>query len=215
MATAKDISQEYENWLRLITLVDFAGRSLCRDVLFNKEKVSKDEVELFKLLKPLESKICPFKHQRPILCPSTGKTDHSKFDVTLFTNIIKVLFQDKYKSLVEDLKKARNTESHRGDKSLSDSDFNQVWNDTEKMLVSHGFESKLVDEVKECDLFSHQKFRDIFLLIFSGKKSLFLFRLTYFLELDPFFVLVPQFPLLRYSIASAENKFVAFDKICV
>ena len=56
MATAKDISQEYENWLRLITLVDFAGRSLCRDVLFNKEKVSKDEVELFKLLKPLESK---------------------------------------------------------------------------------------------------------------------------------------------------------------
>ena len=83
------------------------------------------------------------------------------------------------------------------------------------MLVSHGFESKLVDEVKECDLFSHQKFRDIFLLIFSGKKSLFLFRLTYFLELDPFFVLVPQFPLLRYSIASAENKYVAFDKICV
>ena len=135
--------------------------------------------------------------------------------MTLFTNIIKVLFQDKYKSLVEDLKKARNTESHRGDKSLSDSDFNQVWNDTEKMLVSHGFESKLVDEVKECDLFSHQKFRDIFLLIFSGKKSLFLFRLTYFLELDPFFVLVPQFPLLRYSIASAENKYVAFDKICV
>ena len=215
MATAKDMSQEYKNWLCLITLVDFAGRSLCRDVLFNKEKVSKDEVELFKLLKPLESKICPFKYQRLILCPSTGKTDYSKFDVILFTNIITVLFQDKYKSLVEDLKKARNTEFHRGDKSLSDSDFNQVWNDIEKMLVSHGFESKLVDEVKECDLFSDQKFRDIFLSIFSGKMSLFLIRLTCFLELDPFFVLVPQFPFLRYSIASAENKYVAFDKICV
>ena len=55
MATGKDITQEYENWLRLVTLVDFAGRGLCRDVLFNKENKSEDEVELFKLLKPLES----------------------------------------------------------------------------------------------------------------------------------------------------------------
>ena len=181
MATGKDITQEYENWLRLVTLVDFAGRDLCRDVLFNKENKSEDEVELFKLLKPLESKICPFKDQHKILCPSTGKTDHSKFDVTLFTNIIKVLFKDKYKSLVEDLKQARNRESHRGDKSLSDSDFNQLWNDTSNMLVSHGFESKLVDEVKECDLFSHQKFKDIVLSIVLGKKSLFLLCFTCFL----------------------------------
>ena len=181
MATGKDITQEYENWLRLVTLVDFAGRSLCRDVLFNKENKSEDEVELFKLLKPLESKICPFKDQLKILCPSTGKTDHSKFDVTLFTNIIKVLFKDKYISLVEDLKQARNRESHRGNKSLSDSDFSQLWNDTSNMLVSHGCESKLVDEVKECDLFSHQKFKDIVLSIVLGKISLFLLCLTYFL----------------------------------
>ena len=173
MATQKDISQEYKNWLRLMTLVDFAARSLCRDVLFNKEKISENEEELFQLLKPLESKICPFKDQRKILCPSTGKTDHSKFDVTLFTNIIKVLFKDKYEPLVEDLKKARNRESHRGDKSLSESDFNQLWNDTSQMLEKYGFDPKLVDEVKECDdLFSHQKFRDVVFSVFSGENSL-------------------------------------------
>ena len=200
MAKAKDISQEYENWLRFMTLVDFAGRSLCRDVLFNQENLPEDEVQLFNQLKPLESKICPFKDQREILCPSSGKTDHRKFDVTLFTNIIKVLFKDKYKSLVDDLKSARNKESHRGDKSLSENDFNQLWNDTSKMLVSHGFESKLVDEVKECDFFSHQKYRDI-ALSFLGKKSLFLLRL----ELDLFFVSAPQFPFLSYYIAIAES----------
>ena len=83
--------------------------------------------------------------------------------------------------MVEDLKQARNRESYRRDKSLSYSDFNRLWNDTSNMLVSHGFESKLVDEVKECDLFSHQKFKDIVLSIFLGKKSLFLLCLTYFL----------------------------------
>ena len=103
---------------------------------------------------------------------------------------------------MDDLKKARNKESHRGDKSLSENDFNQLWNDTSKMLVSHGFESKLVDEVKECNLFSHQKFRYIVLLsIFPGKKSLFLLRL----ELDLFFVSVPQFPFLSCYIAIAES----------
>ena len=201
MATAKDISQEYENWLRFITLVDFAGRSLCRNVLFNQENLPEDEVQLFNQLKPLESQICRFEGQREILCPSSGKTDHRTFDVTLFTNIIKVLFKDKYKSLVDYLRKARNKEFHRGDKSLSDTGFNQLWNDTSKTLVSHGFESKLVDEVKECNLFSHQKFRDIFLSIFPGKKSLYLMRH----ELDIFFVSVPQFPFLRYYIASAES----------
>ena len=211
MAAAKDISQEYKNWLRLMTLVDFAGRSLCRDVLFNKENLPEDEVQLFRQLKPFESKICPYKYQRETLCPLTGKTDHSKFDVTLFTNIIKVLFKDKYKSLVDDLKNARNRESHRGNKSISDSDFNQLWNDTSKMLVDHGFESKVVDEVKQCDLFSDHKFRDIVLSIFAGKKSLFLLRLTYFLELDPFFVSVPQFPFFMVSMRASmlhSRKFV-------
>ena len=54
MTAAKDISEEYENWLRLMTLVDFAGRSLCRDVLFKIEKLPEDEVQLFKVLEPLK-----------------------------------------------------------------------------------------------------------------------------------------------------------------
>ena len=173
MTAAKDISEEYENWLRLMTLVDFAGRSLCRDVLFKIEKLPEDEVQLFKVLEPLKSKICRYPDQSEILCPPTGKTDHRKFDVTLFTSIITVKYGNKYKSLVDYLRNARNKEFHKGDKSLSGSDFNQLWNDTSQMLISHGFDPKLVKEVKDSDLFSHQKFRDILYLIIPGNNSLF------------------------------------------
>ena len=181
MTAAKGISQEYENWLRLMTLVDFAGRSLCRDVLFKLEKLSEDEVELFKVLEPLKSRICHFQDQKEVLCPSTRKTDHSKFDLTLFTRIITVKYGNKYKSLVDDLRNARNKEFHKGDKSLSGSDFNQLWNDTSQMLVNHGFDPKLVKEVKDSDLFSHQKFRDILYSIIPGNNSLFFCILHAFL----------------------------------
>ena len=172
MATAEDISQEYENWLRLTTLVDFAGRTLCRDVLFNKETLPKDEVELCKELEPLKSKICRYPDQEKTLCPPSGKTDYSKFDVTLFTSIISVKYGNKHKPLVDDLRKARNDLFHKGDKSLSDSDFNQLWTDTSQMLVGHGFDPTLVDAVKECDCSSLQKFKGILSNI-SSNNSLF------------------------------------------
>ena len=181
MAAAKDISEEYENWLHLMTLVDFAGRHLCQDVLFKREQLPEDEVQLLKILEPLKSKICRYRNQREILCPPTGKTDHSKFDVTLFASMITVKYGNKYKSLVDCLRDVRNKEFHKGDKSLSGSDFNQLWNDTSQMLVYYGFDTKLVKEVKDSDLFSHQKFRDMLYSIIPGNNSLFFCVLYTFL----------------------------------
>ena len=140
MATGKDkINREYKNWLRLTTLIDFAGRNLCYNVLFNKEKLPSDGLQLCNELKPLKSKICQFKSQQEILCPPSGITDHQKFDLTLFTSIIKVKFSNKYNSLVDDLRLARNREFHRGGKEISDTEFNQLWKDTTDMLVKHNF----------------------------------------------------------------------------
>ena len=118
-------------------------------------------MELFKVLEPLKSRICCFQVQKEILCPSTGKTDQSKFDVTLFTSIIDVKYGNKYRLLVNDLKKARNELFHEGDKSISDFHFNQLWNDTSQMLVKHGFDPILVDDLKEFNRVSLQKFSDI------------------------------------------------------
>ena len=58
MAAAKDnLCQEYEKWFRLTTLTDFAGRHLCYDVLFKKEKLPTDGALLYTELEGIKSKI--------------------------------------------------------------------------------------------------------------------------------------------------------------
>ena len=161
MAAAKDKISQYKNWVRIFLLIDYGGREVCRDVLFNKEKWPTDGVELYKKLKPLQSKICRFKSQCETLCPSHGKTDHNKFDLTLFTGIIDVIFGSTYKSLVKDLRDARNNECHRGNKELSNTEFNDLWKHTTDMLQKYGFNITSVDNLRAGDPFLDRRFNDV------------------------------------------------------
>ena len=168
MAVANNnLFQDYEKWLRLATLIDFAGRHLCHTVLHAKEHLPTDGAELYKELEGFKSKICRYKDQQEILCPSNGITDENKFDVTLYTNITEKKFPKRYDSLVTDLRNARNTECHRGNKKLSDSEFNQLWNDTTQMLQKHGFDIQLVGSLRTCGLSSDNQFKDIAMNNFS------------------------------------------------
>lgn len=170
MAAASDnLFKDYEKWLRVATLIDFGGRHLCHNVLHKKECLPTDGAKLYIEFKDLKSKICKFKDQEEILCPSNGVTDESKFDLTLYTSIIQVKFPNKYNSLLTDLRKSRNEEFHRGDKSLSDMEFNELWNNTKQMLESHGFDIKLIGKLKTCDLSTNQQFKDILNdIVFEG-----------------------------------------------
>ena len=161
MAAAKDKLSQYKNWVRIFLLIDYGGREVCCDVLFKKEKWPTDGAELFKRLKPLEKKICKFSDQKEILCPASGKTDHNKFDLTLFTRIIEVLFGSRYESLVKDLRQARNSECHRGNKELPNTDFNQLWQHVTKMLETYGFDVTLVTHLKAGDPFMDQRFENL------------------------------------------------------
>ena len=171
-AASITLSQEYEKWLRIMTLIDFAGRRLCQDVLFTQEKLPADGTLLYEELKDLKSAICRFPDQYEILCPANGITDHTKFDLTLLTSIINKKFGNKYKSLVNDLRDARNRECHRGNKILSAAEFEQLWNDTTDMLTQYGFDVSLVNELKGCDIFSQYQLQDIAISI-QGNIELF------------------------------------------
>ena len=74
-----------------------------------------------------------------ILCPSNGRTDESKFDLTLYTSLIQVMFQSKYDCLINDLRKYRNYLCHMGNKDMSDSEFKKEWNNACNKLQVHGF----------------------------------------------------------------------------
>ena len=168
MAAAKDnLCQEYKKWFRLTTLIDFAGRHLCYEVLFKKEKLPIDGALLYTELEDIKSKI-RFPDQLEIVFPSTGITDYNKFDLTLLTSIIQSKFGDRYKTLVGDLRGARNKEFHRGNKTLSDAEFDTSWNETTHMLESHGFDMKLVSDLKTSDPFSHLQFKDVAILNYLG-----------------------------------------------
>ena len=161
MATAKDELSQYKNWIRIFLLIDYGGREVCCNVFFTKENWPTDGAELFKRLKPLQKKICKFPDQQEILCPASGTTDHKKFDLTLFTRIIEVLFGSTYKTLVKDLRDARNNECHRGNKELSDTDFNQLLQRLTKMLEKYGFDVTSINQLKAGDPFLDQRFKDL------------------------------------------------------
>ena len=166
MAVAMDnLSQEYENWLRLIILVDFSGRNLCHNVLFVQEQLPTDGKLLYK---ELESVSCQYKDQREILRPTSGITNCDKFDVTLYTKVIKGKFGNKYDSLVNDLRDARNKLFHTGKKEIPDKEFNQLLKDTTDMLQKHNFDFSLVDGLKMSDIFSHKQFRNIATFFHQG-----------------------------------------------
>ena len=155
-----NLRKEYSNWLRIAVLNDFAGRCLCHDVLFNKENLPKEGQLLFKELEYLKQENL-FDEQREKPFPPNGITDYTTFDVTLLTRIIKSKYGNKYKLLVDDLRKARNKEFHRGSKTLSDNEFDQLWNEITNMLKQHQFDLQSVGDLKNCDIFANQLYRDI------------------------------------------------------
>ena len=165
-AANNNLFKEHEKWLRVVTLIDFAGRHLCYTVLHTKEQLPTDGAKLYKELEGLKSKICRYEDQKETLCPSNGITDENKFDLTLYTSIIDKKFPKKYHSLVSDLRKSRNTEFHRGNKNLSDLEFNQLWNDTTQMLQKHGFDLQLIGNLRISDLSLDNQFKDIAMHIF-------------------------------------------------
>ena len=146
-------------WLRLVSLIDYAGRELCAEVLHSTEGFPRDGRQLYGKLKSYKGKI-QYKDQKEILCPSNGITDESKFDLTLYTNLLQVLFKDKYNSMMNNLRKYRNELFHMGEKCMSESDFENKWNDTCNMLRAHGF-TKSVKNLKNGNLPAEEELKKI------------------------------------------------------
>ena len=156
---AFDNYQRSEKWFRLVSLIDYAGRQLCKEVLHSTEGYSCDGRTLYVELEPYKEKM-QYQDQKLILCPSNGITDESKFDLTLYTKLLEVLFKPKYASMIRDLRKYRNKLFHMGNKQMSELDFEFRWSDTCKMLRSHGF-TESVNDLKNGSLPAEEELRKI------------------------------------------------------
>ena len=156
---AFDNYQRSERWFRLVSLIDYAGRQLCKEVLYSKESFSRDGRQLYVELEPYKEKM-QYREQKLILCPSNGITDESKFALTLYAKLLEVLFKAKYRPMFTNLRKCRDDLFHMGNKEMSELDFEIKWNDTCKMLKSHGV-TESVKDLKNGNLPAEEELRKI------------------------------------------------------
>ena len=155
MTTLTDFYPNNERWLRLVTLIDYAGLKLCKDVLHRKEGLPDDGAQLYCRLKDFKNKM-QFKSQKEILSPTNGIIDESKFDITLYTKLIEVMFKPKYDLLIKDLRENRNVLCHMANKDISESEFEKKWKHVCEILERHDF-TKKVENLKNSNLLAIKK----------------------------------------------------------
>ena len=97
-----------------------------------------------------------FDDQKELLCPSDKNTDESKFDITMYTKLIQVMFKEKYNIFISDLRRKRILLYHMKNKDISESNFEKEWNNACFMLKGHGFDEN-VHDLKNGNLLSVEK----------------------------------------------------------
>ena len=161
------IRKDYENWLRVIVLINYAGKRLCYEILHMKEDLPCDGGQLYWKLEPYKNKM-HFRIHAGVLCPSNKVIDEKKFDLLVYATLIYYMFGDKYEKLLRDVGDMRNEIFIMQDESICKADFEQMWSDACNMLLKYDFDIELLKTLKTCDLFSVDEYRGIFeFLLFS------------------------------------------------
>ena len=152
--------KDYENWLRLVVFVNFGGKKLFKEIIYEKEQLPRDGCQLYSKLATHTNKLQYQLHEE-ILCPSNEIIDESKFDLKIYALVIYLLFGTKYKHLIYEVRDKRNKIFHMADKLICEAKFDKLWNETGDMLRKHGFDIQSLDDLKTCDLASAENLKGI------------------------------------------------------
>ena len=153
----------YEKWLRLMTLIDHAGKKICHDLLFITEQLPEDGKLLYKILKKYEFYIKPNRDQRSILYPHNRCTDKSEFDISLYIRIIQGLCGNKYEKYLDNLRKMRNRLFHTGCTNLTEADSKTLWSDASNILKWYNFDMSSVAGLRDCEFSLPQEYGKLLL----------------------------------------------------
>lgn len=152
--------RDYENWLRVITLIICAGKRLCYEILHMIEGLPCDGKELYHELECYKNNI-HYRIHEEILSPLSKVIDETKFDLSVYATVIYYKFGDKYEELLEDVGDKRNEIFHMQDELIHSVDFELLWKDACNMLSKHNFNTDLLKILKDCDLFSAGEYQGI------------------------------------------------------
>ena len=144
----------------MVVLINSAGKSLCYDILHEKEQIPPDGAQLYSKLEECKNKM-NYPINKDILCPSSKVIDESKFDLMTYATVIHLMFGTKYSNFIDDVREMRNSIFHMKDKCICSGNFNQLWCDAWNMLQKYGFDTKLFINLSTCDLSSLKEYKGI------------------------------------------------------
>ena len=154
------IAVKYENWIRLVTLIHYVGFEVCKYIVHTVENLPVDGADLYQVLngkradfdKLLRKNVLK-QDQYDFIFPGNGVTDIKKFDITLFTFVLSVMFgKRKYQQLVEELRKWRNEEFHQGQIEMTKVDFDNKWNAFLQLVGNYGIDPNDFADLRTCAL---------------------------------------------------------------
>ena len=141
-----------------MTLIRYVGFEICKNILHNIELLPVNGAQLYLALfrqqrefnRLLRKKVLN-QNQFDLIFPVNGSTDITKFDITLFTCVITVMFgKQKYKVIVNELKKWRNEEFHQGEILVNHLEFNNKWNNFLLLAAGYGVNAGKFADLKTC-----------------------------------------------------------------
>ena len=154
------MKEHYLNWLRLVVLIDSAGKQLCREILRKEKDFSFDDAKSYSELQNCEKTRHRQLHQH-IIDPSNKMIDETQFDLADYIMLILSVFGSSYFELLHDVIERKNKIFHIEDLSECTKKFEQLWKDACNWFHANGIDEKLLSELKICDLLTIKECKGI------------------------------------------------------
>lgn len=150
--------KKYENWIRVVVMIDYAGKQLCSEILHKNYDLPTDGGKLYYRLERYKNKM-QYKIHQEILCPLNKVIDEKKFDLLIYAIVIDSVSGGKYKELLDPLGDIRNKIFHMEDKAISIAEFETLWEEAGAELLKHGFDVNSLNFLKTCNLYSSEEWQ--------------------------------------------------------
>ena len=144
--------KKYKNWLRVVMLIDYAGKQLCSKILHTK---ATDGSYLYNILEKYKDNL-QYQIHEEILCPPNKVINENEFDLLIYGIVIDFIFGDKYDKLLDDVIDMRNEIFHMQHELICTVEFEKLWQNTSNVLCNHGFDTKSLSILKTCNLWSDE-----------------------------------------------------------
>ena len=154
------MKEHYLNWIRLVVLIDSAGKQLCREILRKEKDFSFDDAKSYSELQNCEKTRHRQLHQH-IIDPSNKMIDETQFDLADYIMLILSVFGSSYFELLHDVIERKNKIFHIEDLSECTKKFEQLLKDACNWFHANGIDEKLLSELKICDLLTIKECKGI------------------------------------------------------